>query len=131
MIGSVLSVLVPFGLVTVGVAALVAPRTASSQFGIVMDDPRALGFVRAMGIRDVAIGILLALLAVERARDALVWAMFAVTLVALVDLAVVTVDRRAAAATGAATRGFDRSRYLHAAGAIGLLVTGAVLRAGL
>ena len=131
MIGWTLSALMAFGLVAVGVAALVAPRVSSSQYGIVMDDPRALAFIRAMGVRDVVIGILLALLALERGREALAWAMFAVALVALVDLAVVTVDRRAAVATGTSARGFDRSRLLHAAGAIGLLAAGAVLRAGL
>ena len=130
MIGWVLSVLVPLGLVAVGLAALVAPRTSSSHYGLVIDDPRALALIRAMGIRDVVIGILLALLALARARAALVWAMFAVAMVALLDLAVVTADRRAAAATGAAKRRFDRACCLHAAGAIGLLVAGAVLRAG-
>jgi Domain of unknown function (DUF4267) len=131
MIGWMLSILMSLALVAIGAAAVVAPRTASSQFGIVSADPRALGFVRAMGVRDVALGILLTLLALERAREGLAWAMFAMALVAVVDFAVVTVDRRAVAATGNATRGVDRSRYLHAAGAIGLLVTGAVLHAGL
>src|SRR5262245_47051800 len=125
MIGWVLSILVPLALVALGAGALVAPRTASAQFGIVLDDPRALAFIRAMGVRDLALGILLALLALQRARDALAWGMFAVRLVALADFAVVTADHRPGAG------GVDRSRYLHAVGAIGLLVAGAVLRAGL
>src|SRR5438128_7864748 len=131
MIGWVLSGLVVLGLVAVGVAALVAPRASSVQYGIVMDEPRALALIRAMGVRDVVIGVLIALLAVERAREALAWAMFAAALVALIDLAVVMADRRTAARAGAPRRGFDRSCCLHAAGGIGFLVTGAVLRAGL
>ena len=131
MIGWVLSLLVPFVLVAVGVAALVAPRTSSSQYGIVMDDSRALAFIRAMGVRDVVIGILLALLALERSREGLAWGMFAAALVAVVDFAVVTADRRAAAVPGVTRGGFDRSCWLHAVGGIGLVVTGVVLRAGL
>ena len=117
------------GLVAVGVGALVTPRMASAQFGIVTGESRALALVRAMGVRDVVIGVLLALLAMERARDTLAWAMFATALVAFVDLAVVMADRRTAA--GALQRPFDRSCWLHAIGAIGFLVTGTVLRAGL
>ena len=131
MIGWMLSTLVLGALVVIGVAGLVAPRVASSQYGIVLDDPRALGLIRALGVRDVAIGVLLALLVREQAREALAWAMFALAAVALIDLAVVTADRRATAAAGAPPRGLDPPRYLHAGGAIGLLVTGAVLRAGL
>ena len=117
------------GLVAVGVGALVTPRMASAQFGIVTGESRALALVRAMGVRDVVIGVLLALLAMERARDTLAWAMFATALVAFVDLAVVMADRRTAA--GAPQRPFVRSCWLHAIGAIGFLVTGTVLRAGL
>ena len=131
MIGWVLSNFVVGALVVVGVAGLVAPRVASSQYGIVLDDRRALGLIRALAIRDVVIGVLLALLVREQARGALAWAMFALAAVALIDLWVVTADRRATAAAGTPWRGVDPSRYLHAGGAIGLLVTGAILRAGL
>jgi|SRR5882724_5391530 len=131
MIGWVLSGFVILGLLAVGVAALVAPQMSSVQYGIVMNEPRARAFIRAMGVRDVVIGVLIALLALDQARDALAWAMFAAAPVALVDLAVVMADRRLAAATGASRRGFDRSCALHAAGVFGFLVTGAVLRAGL
>ena len=127
MLGSVLSALVFLALVAVGVVALVAPRFSASQYGIVIDDPRALALIRAMGVRDVAIGALIALLALTGAREALVWAMFATAPVALIDLALVAADRRTA---GTGHR-LDRSCALHAAGAIGLLVTAAILRAGL
>ena len=128
MIGPILSALVCLALVAVGAGALVAPRFSASQYGIVIDDPRALALIRAMGVRDVVIGALIALLAVTGAREALVWAMFAAAPVALIDLALVVADRRTATGTG---HWFDRSCALHAAGAIGLLVTGAMLRAGL
>lgn len=131
MIGWTLSALVVLGLVAIGVAALVAPRVSSFQYGIVMDDPRALAFVRAMGVRDLVLGVVLALLALEQAREALAGAMFAVALIAVIDFAVVTADHRATAPAGATRRGFDQPRTLHFTGAIWLLLTGAVLRAGL
>ena len=115
------------GLVAVGVGALVTPRMASVQFGIVTGEPRALAFIRAMGVRDVVIGVLLALLAAERARETLAWAMFATALVAVTDLAVVMADRR----TRTPRRMLDRSCWLHAGGAVAFVVTGAVLRAGI
>ena len=126
MIGWVLTALVSFTLVAVGLGALVVPRIAASQYGIVIDDPRALALFRAMGVRDVVIAVLIALLAVERAREAVAWGMFATAVVAVIDLAVVMGDRR----TRSGTRGFDRCCSLHAAGAIGLIVTGIILGAG-
>lgn len=126
MIGWTLSALVFVALVIIGIAALVAPRASSSQYGIVTADPRALALIRAMGVRDVVLGALVALLALQEARGALVWAMLALALVAVVDLGLVMADRRASAAT----RAFDGSCRLHAAGVIGLLLTAAILHAG-
>jgi hypothetical protein len=41
------------------ISATVAPKMASAHFGIVLKDPRALAFVRAMGIRDLVMGLML------------------------------------------------------------------------
>lgn len=126
MVGWILSAIVALSLVLIGTGAIVAPRVSAAQYGIVLDDPRALAFIRAMGVRDLAIGVLFALLLQTQARDVLAWSMIAVVPIAATDLLVVTWDRRA---TGSA-RGLDRARLLHAAGAIGLLATAAVLHAG-
>lgn len=128
MIGWGLVALAASGLVAVGAGALVAPRPSASQYGIVVEDPRALAFVRAMGIRDLVIGVLLGLLAWSRSRELVAWALYAIALIAVLDFVVVTIDRPAAGARGA-TRGIP-SRVLHAAGAIGLGLAGAVLHAG-
>jgi len=120
-IGWVAAVLVAVGLVVVGAAAVLLPRTAASQYGIALDDPRAQALIRAMGIRDVAMGMLTALLAATSAREMLAWGMVALGLVAVVDLVVVTNDRG----------GIDRACMPHAAGAMALLLTGALLHAGL
>jgi hypothetical protein len=128
MIGWILVALAASGLVAVGVGALVAPRASASQYGIVVDDPRALAFIRAMGIRDLVIGVLLALLASSRSRELVAWALYATTLIALIDFAVVTIDRRTTVVRDE-PRGIP-SRVLHAAGAIGLGLAGVVLQAG-
>jgi hypothetical protein len=111
MIALAVSALVALVLIGIGAVALLAPRRASQQFGIVLDDPRALAFIRALGVRDLAIGILLLLLAAAGRRELLAWAMAASALIAFVDFAVVS----AAGARGAA-------RALHAIGGIGILL---------
>jgi hypothetical protein len=58
MLGLVVGALVALLLIAVGAGALLVPRMASQQFGIVLDDPRALGFIRAIGARDLLIGVL-------------------------------------------------------------------------
>src|SRR5262250_1075976 len=98
MIGWTLSALVVVSLLAIGLGAVVAPRAASAQFGLTVDDPRALGLVRAMGMRDVVIGGLLALVALEQSRHSLAWGMYVSALIAVTDFAVVGADRRAAPA---------------------------------
>jgi uncharacterized protein DUF4267 len=128
MIGWTLSALVVVSLVAIGLGAVVAPRAASAQFGLGVDDPRALGLVRAMGMRDVVIGGLLGLVALAQARDVLGWGMWVSVLIAVTDLAVVTADRRVTPAER--QRRPDAARLLHASGAVGLILTGTALLAG-
>ena len=126
MIGWSLSALVIASLLLLGLGVLVAPGKSSAQYGIVLDDPRAFAFLRAMGIRDAVIGGLLALMAFAREREMLGWGMVVTAAIAVADFLVVTADRRV---TGTAGRP-DAARVLHAGGAVGLLVTAAALLAG-
>ncbi len=121
MLGWLLAALVVLGLLAIGFGGVLAPGSASAQYGIVLDDPRALGLVRAMAARDLVIGGLLALVALGGSRETLGWGTCLTALIAVVDLAVVTADGHAAA---------GRARTLHAGGAVGLLVAGATLLAG-
>jgi hypothetical protein len=125
MIGWSLSALIVVSLLALGFGVLVAPRRSSEQYGIVLDDPRALAFLRAMGVRDAVIGGLLALMALAGARDLLAWGIVVTTSIAVADYLLVTADRRL---TG--SRGTDAARLLHAGGAVGLLLTAAALLAG-
>jgi hypothetical protein len=121
VIGLALAWLAALAWIAIGAGALAAPRTASAQFGIVLDDPRALAFIRAMGARDVLIGVFAALLLLGGAerRELLALAFAASAGVALLDLAVVSRD----------PAGRQAARWLHGGGAAGLLVTAGLIAA--
>ena len=112
--------LIALGLVGIGLAALAAPRACAHQYGIVLDDPRALALIRAMGVRDLVIGALLLLLAGTERSGLLALGMAASALVAILDFAVVAADP-------AARRS---ARWLHAGGALALLLAALVIAAG-
>lgn len=125
MIGGVLTALIVLALVAIGVGGMVAPGSAATQYGIVLDDPRALGLIRAMAVRDLVIGVLLGVVAYAGTRQALGWAVAFTALIAAVDGIVVGASRSARP-----RRRLDRAVALHASGALGLLVTAAALLAG-
>jgi hypothetical protein len=127
MVGSTLSAVVVASLVAVGVGALVAPARASAQYGIVLDDPRALAFVRAMGVRDLVLGGLLGLLLYVGARVGLGCGLVLTAIVATVDLAVVRADARRMGSAGAS---LAVARLVHGAGALMLLAVGITVLAG-
>ena len=128
MLGGALSAVIIASLVAVGFGALSAPRRWAALYGIVLDDQRALAFIRAMGVRDLVIGGLLAIIAYQRRREALGWGLCVTAVVALVDYLVVTADRRAAT-PGSPVHTMD-TRVLHAMGAVGLALAGGLLLAG-
>ena len=127
MLGWALSVVIVVSLVGLGLGGLAAPRRFAALYGIVLDDERALAFIRAMGARDVVIGALLAVIAAQRRNAPLGWALCLTALVAVADYVVVAADRRTAA-SGAGT--IIDARMLHVTGAVGLIVAGALLLVG-
>jgi Domain of unknown function (DUF4267) len=128
MLGWTLAAVVIVSIVAVGCAALSAPRQAAALYGIVLDDRRALAFIRAMGARDLVIGGLLAMIALQCPVGAFGWALCLTAVVALADYVVVAADRRAVP-SGAAARAID-PRLLHAMGAVGFVLAGTLLLAG-
>jgi len=128
MLGWALSAAIIVSLVAVGLGALWAPGRWAALYGIVLDDQRALAFIRAMGVRDIVIGGLLAVIAYQRARTALGWALFLTAVVALADYVVVAADRRAA--TPASRAHTMDTRVLHATSAVGLVLAACLLLAG-
>jgi hypothetical protein len=122
MIGLALTYGVALGLLGIGIGALLAPRVSAQQYGIVLDDARALAYIRAMGVRDLVLAVLLLLLASAARRDLLAVGVVASAAVAAVDFVVVSRDRPPPAA---------RARLLHAGGALGLLLVGVAVASGL
>jgi hypothetical protein len=128
MLGSALSAVIIVSLVGVGFGALTAPRRSATLYGIVLEDERALAFIRAMGVRDLVIGGLLAVIAWPRGGAPLGWSLCLTAVVPVVDYVVVAADRRAPF-SGAATRAMD-PRVLHGMGAVGHVFAGGLLLAG-
>lgn len=125
MLGFALTGFVALSLLGIGVFALAAPRASARQFGIELEDPRALAFLRAMGARDLAIGALLLILAAGAPRGWLALGLAASAGIALVDFLVVARDRGPHGPAPAP------ARWLHALGGLGLLFAAGVVAAGL
>lgn len=128
MIGMILCGVAALGLVGIGIGAIVAPAFSAGQYGIVVADPRALAYLRAMGARDLALGIVLALLMALGSPGLLAASVAACALVAIVDFAVVLADPHPGTAPPAVPRGLSLS--LHGGGAIGLLATAVLVALG-
>ena len=132
-LGALLAGLAGLGLICVGLFAIAMPGISASQYGLPTNDPIALTFVRAMGARDVILGLILEILLSSRAWESLSWTVLASSLLAFTDLACVVSRRRA---IGAAAKGSSRghatarSVLLHAMGGLGLVAIGILLRLG-
>lgn len=128
MIGMVLCGVAALGLLGIGIGAIVAPAFSAGQYGIVVADARALAYLRAMGARDLALGIVLALLMALGSPALLAASVAACALIAIVDCAVVLADPRPGTDPQTVPRGV--SLTLHAGGAIGLLATAVLVALG-
>lgn len=121
MIGLTLAVLGALAFLAIGVAALVAPKTSSEQYGLPSSDPYALAFVRALGARDVVLGLIVVIFVVGGSRGAAGAVLAVCVLVALADGLLVYRERGTAAM---------KSLITHGVGGVALLVAWAALRSG-
>jgi hypothetical protein len=116
------AIVIGLSLVSVGVAAVVAPKFASNMFGVAAGDNSARVYVYATGMRDITIGCLLfALSAVRAGRRVLGLGMMILALIPIGDAIIVwlnAVDVNAAALA------------LHISSAIVFFVLGFWLRLG-
>lgn len=120
-LGMALAALHAITLALIGVGALSAPAFASRQYGIAAEDASARALVRAIGARDLALGIVLGGALIARAAGMVVIALLATALVAAVDFVVV------------ARRGEPHARralWLHGGGFVLLLVAAALAHLG-
>lgn len=82
--------LAAIALITIGIGASGDPRKASVQYGLKARDGLTLGYVRACGVRDIALGTLL-LLSSKRGR----WPLIVTGFVGLADALTVSATAEA------------------------------------
>jgi hypothetical protein len=109
------------GLLAIGAGAVVAPKPSSRGYGMPSDDPVALAFVRAMGTRDIALGLIVAALCRPDARTGLTAAIGATALVAGTDFALVA---------GSEAPEAERALFVHGGGVAALALLWVLLRGG-
>lgn len=121
MIGNLLAYLAATAFIAIGLGALLAPATSSQQYGLATKDAIALAYVRALGVRDLVLGLLLISFALTRDSGAAAIVAEFGALVGLSDFLIV-----------AASRGKEARRNLviHGAGTIGLLAVWLTIRLG-
>ncbi len=121
MIGSIVAGLGGCAFVAIGIGALVAPGTSGEQYGLPTTDPTALALVRAIGARDLVLGIIILMLLAGRERNALELVLSVSILAAVGDAAAVKSARRDAG---------PRQLAVHVGGAAALLLASRLVREG-
>ncbi|HVR46001.1 MAG TPA: DUF4267 domain-containing protein [Candidatus Binatia bacterium] len=101
-------------LIFIGVWALVSPHALAREYGVQVEGHEAAGFVRATGIRDVAIGVVLAATAYLHLLGLLV-------IIAAVGIAVSIGDLWVVSQHGGMRR-FHRAHAIHASGIVAFIL---------
>jgi hypothetical protein len=101
-------------LVAVGLAALLAPHWLARHYGVSVEGHRESGFVRATGIRDVAIGVVLGAAAYLHALSLLIVLAVAGIAVSIVDLWIVSHH--------GGVRRFHPAHAIHASGIVAFIL---------
>jgi hypothetical protein len=121
MIGSIVAGMGGFAFFALGIGALVAPGIASAQYGLPVTDRTALALVRAVGARDLVLGIIVLLLLAARNRSALELVLGVSTLAAVGDAVAVSSGRSDAG---------PEQLGVHVGGAAALLLAWQLVRSG-
>ncbi len=93
MIGSIVAALAGLAFFIIGLGALLAPGISSVQYGLPTTDRAALALVRAVGARDLVLGIIVLVLLATRNRAALGIVLATSVLAAVGDAAAVSSGR--------------------------------------
>lgn len=101
-------------LILIGIWALVSPHAVAREYGVPVEGHEAAGFVRATGIRDIAIGIVLA-------ATAYLHVLWLLVIVAVVGIAVSIGDLWVVSHHGG-TRRFHRAHAIHASGIVAFVL---------
>jgi hypothetical protein len=121
VIGNILAYLAATAFISIGLGALAAPATSSKQYGLPSEDATTLAYVRALGVRDLVLGLLLLAFALMRQQQAAAIVAEFGAFVGLSDFLIVAVSRGKAA---------QRNLFIHGFGTIGLLAAWLAIRLG-
>ncbi len=90
-IGYVLAGLIAAGIIFIGARFIVAPRVAAAGYGVVGDlgQQSTRAYLSVKGVRDIASGLIVAVLMVAGATHLLGWVILAATIIPLADAAIV------------------------------------------
>lgn len=110
----ILAWIIAIVLIGVGVYALISPHVLGRHYGVEVEGHKAAGFVRATGIRDIAIGVVLAAAAYFHSIPLLIVIAVVGIVVSIVDLAIVSHH-------GGAHR-FHPAHAIHASGIVAFIL---------
>ncbi len=121
----VLAWIVAIGLVCLGLYSLLAPRLLAGHYGVAVEHHTGEGYVRATGVRDIALGVILGAIAYTHATTLLIIFAIVAILVSVVDLVLVRHH--------GGHRGMHYSHAIHASGIVAfiLILTMALFAIGL
>ena len=90
-VGYILAVLLAAAIVFIGARFLIAPRIAAAGYGVPADPDlsEVRAYLSAKGIRDIATGLVVAVLLLAHATHLVGWALLAATLIPVADAAIV------------------------------------------
>jgi len=106
--------IVAIGLVCVGLYSLLAPRLLAGHYGVEVEHHTGEGYVRATGVRDIALGVILGAIAYTHATLLLVIFAIVAIVVSLVDLLLVRKH--------GGHRGMHHSHAIHASGIVACIL---------
>jgi hypothetical protein len=120
MIGSILSACAALAFLSLGAGSLVAPKALAENYGLPIDGADRIAYVRALGMRDAVLGLLVATFLLRRERAPLAATLALSSIVGASDFALVL---------GVRGRSAPSSLLIHGTGTVGLLTIAALVRA--
>jgi hypothetical protein len=121
MIGTIFAAFGGIAFIALGIGGMAAPATSAKQYGLPTNDRIALALIRAIGARDLVLGIIVLLLLASRDRGAVGLVLAVSVLAAIGDATAVKTGRDDAT---------TRHLAVHIGGAAALLVAWALIRSG-
>jgi hypothetical protein len=118
-LGSLAAALAAASFLALGAGSLVAPQALAENYGLPIDDATGTAYVRALGMRDAVLGLVLLTFLVRGDRRALATSVALSSLVGASDFAIVATRRGGQA---------PLSLAIHGTGTLGLLAIWAMLR---